>query len=134
MYMYTLLEIPILQSTSYVLLSACVDRVLHWCQCNHHSIWAAQGDVREWDLHRGNEHQGVGKHQSHRVSRGIITAHSKIVASAVNLSVDSTQVGCVYDAAFAIDRFDVVPERRINAGKECVAICWRLTGDVLMHI
>ncbi len=69
----------------------------------------------EGDLLRSNEQQDVGKHQSHRVSRGIVKAHSKIVDNVGYPRIDGSQVDCVYNAAAAIDRVDKIPVRCVNA-------------------
>ncbi len=69
----------------------------------------------EGGLQKSNEQQDIGKHQSHRVSRGIVKAHSKIVANAGYPRIDGSQVDCVYNAAAAIDRVDKIPERCVNA-------------------
>ena len=69
----------------------------------------------ERDLQRSNEQQDIGKHQSYRVSRGIVKAHSKVVANVVYHRINGSQVDCVYDAAAAIDRGDKIPERCVNA-------------------
>ena len=69
----------------------------------------------ERDLQRSNEQQDIGKHQSYRVSRGIVKAHSKIVANVVYHRIDGSQVDCGYNAAAAIDRVDKIPERCVNA-------------------
>ena len=51
----------------------------------------------EKDLQRSNEQQDIGKHQSYRVSRGMVKAHSKIVANVVYHRIDGSQVDCVYE-------------------------------------